>query len=600
MYTKSSAALCVLALALSACSGGQGFGPAAVPASPSNAASQRSSLASQGVRGDTKLEVRLAIPHKKRRTHYVSPSTQSFQIKEGKTVLGTFDTMPTSKGCLQQDGMTVCSFSMGAIPGAKQPFSVATYDGTHATGSLLSETSMLQTIVASKANAISLTLNGVPAAIALQLSNANPTQDTPASLTLTVTATDADSNVIIGPGGYAHSIAINDSDTSGATKLSATTVTSPSNNVLTITYNGDPVTATFTGSATGVTNATATLVSVKPHSQDVGGVWAAIPGTGSVSYYNGTASPSLTLSSTALTTATAVAVDDTGRVIAGDANGNINVWPIDASGTATPAQSITGAGNITALAWDPVNGRIIYAAQNSSSFCVVAANASGAASGVSTCYSAPTYLLASTVSGLAVNPNNGTLYVANATPVGSGNGSGDCPLSGPNEGTQSCANVLTFTLGSNGAYNYASFMNLQDCTNPQWRNEGQLAFDPTHSNGDGTVGVLWIADPTPNQDTVYGVAADSAGCNITVAGYFTGDGASLVAPLSVAWDGGTGVWVGDQSTTFLQHWTNVYASPTLPTGNSFYLGPNDGNASPTNIAVFNVVAPAAKHRTSKR
>jgi len=286
-------------------------------------------------------------------------------------------------------------------------------------------------------------------------------------------------------------------------------------------------------------------------------------------------------------------------VIAGDASGNIAVWPINANGNTPPAESITSAGNISALAWDPINGRIIYAAQNSSSFCVAAANASGAASGISTCYSAPTYLLATTVSGLAVNPNNGTLYVANAVPPGSGGGSGDCPLSGPNAGTQSCANVLIFTLGSNGAYNYAGFMNLQDCTSPEWTTDGQLAFDPTHSNGDGSVGVLWIADPTANQDAVYGVTANSAGCNISIAGHFSGDGASLVNPLSVAWDGSDGVWVGDQSTTFLQHWTNVYDAPTLPTGNSFYLGPNDGNASPTDIAVFNVLAPAARHRLKR-
>lgn len=564
---------------LGACSGGSHS--ELVPAAPVTDRAQ-----AQTAKG-AKLELTLRIPRRSKRSHYISRSTQSIAIKERGTTLGTFNTTPTSKGCVGSGTSTVCRFATGAIPGKNEAVTVDTYDGGGGSGNLLSEATVVTTIAANKANAISLTLNGVPASLSLHLSNANPTQGTPATLTLTVTAKDADGNVIIGPGNFAHAISLVSNAHAVAT-LSASSVTSPAADVVTVHYTGAVGNATFTASATGVTNATATLESVKPHSSYVGGVWAAIPAAGTVPYYHDSASPSLGLSGGGLTTATAVAVDDVGGVIAGDASGHIERWPINATGSATPTQSLTGAGNVTALAWDAKNQRIIYAAQSAGSFCVVGANASGAVSGSQTCYTSAHYLLDTTVAGLAVDPNTGTLWVANAAPISSGGGSGDCPIAG--SGGHSCVNLLVFTLSANGSYNFSGFVDLQDCTGPYWYNIAQIAFDPSHVNGDYTKGVLWIADATPGQDVVYGIGSNSLGCNIPNTYSFNGDGSNLAQPYSLAWDGSDGVWVGDQSTTFLQHWTNIYDSPALATGGSYYLGSSDANKSPTSIAVFNVYA----------
>lgn len=587
MHARRLIAATALASFLAACSGAQGGGNASLPSL--NAPIPSAKDASAGAKRDASLEVALRIPRKSKHAHYISPSTQSIKIAESGVVIGTFNTTPTTKGCLQQNGTTVCTYSMLASPG-KKAFTVTTYDGAGAGGNVLSTATLVKTIVANKANSLSLTLNGMPSALTLDLDVINPTQGTPSTLHLTVNATDADGNTIVGPGGYARTIALSDSDKSGATQLGATTVSSPSSNVVSVAYNGAAVAATFTASATGVQNVSVSMQSVKPHSVYVGGVWAAIPALGAIPYYNGSATASLALNSSTLTTATAVAVDDTGRVIAGNAGGNIEVWPINASGTAVPAQTITGAGNVTALAWDAINGRIIFASSGASSFGVVNANASGAASGITTYYNSPSYPLSTTVAGLAVDPNNGTLYVANATPIGSGGGSGDCP-----EGTggQSCVSVLVFSLGSNGAYNFQGFVDLQDCTGPSWWNVGQIAFDPSHMNGDGSIGNLWLADLTPGNDVVLAIGSTSTGCTVPNQYSFSGDGANLAQPASLAWDGNGGVWVGDQATTFMQHWTNVYTTPAVAAGGSYYLGTGDGGKSPTGIASFSVYLPPA-------
>lgn len=587
MNVRRTLAFFAAASVLGACSGGSHS--AFVPSAPGGSiiADRTQSQEPQKVRGTAKLELRLEIPRRSKRARYISPSTHSISIKERGTTLGTFNTTPTSKGCVGSGTGTVCRFSTLAAPGTNETITVDTYDGGGASGNLLSEAAVVKTIAASKANSIGLTLNGVPASLILHLSNANPTQGTSATLTLTVTAKDADGNVIIGPGNFAHAISLLDNATAVAT-LSASSVISPSSASVSVHYTGAVGNATFTASASGVTNATATLVSVKPHSSYVGGVWAAIPGAAGVPYYHASATSSFGLSGGGMTAATAVAVDDVGGVIAGDASGRIERWPINAKDSQTPTQSLTGAGNVTALAWDAKHQRIIYAAQSSGSFCVVNANASGVVGGVQTCYTSAHYLLDTTVSGLAVDPNTGTLWVANATPVASGGGSGGCPLT--SSGAQSCVSLLIFSLQSNGTYNFSGFVDLYDCTGPYWNNVGQIAFDPSHVNGDYSKGVLWIADATPGNDVVYGIGSNSLGCTLPNTYSFDGDGSNLAQPYSLAWDGSDGVWVGDQATTFLQHWTDLYDSPALATGGSYYLGSADGNKSPTSIAVFSVYA----------
>jgi hypothetical protein len=596
MKMKDWIAVLASASALAAC-GAHATAPGPLPAAP--AMPSAAGVPDVAARKATALLVlSLEIPRRNRGgTHvdYISAGTQSIKIDEGKATIGAFNTTPTTKGCLQQSGSTLCTYHMGAISGKKQLFIFSTYDAPNQSGHLLSTGTVRKTIAASKQNTLKVTLNGVPAALSLVLSNSNPTQGAAVGLTLTVNATDADGNTIISPGNYANSISLADSNTSVAT-LSATTVTSPSSNVVDVTCTCAAGSATFTASAKGVTNATATLTSVKPHSEYVGGVWAAVPGFGSIPYFDNAATPSVVLNGGGLTSATAVAVDDQGGVIAGDANGNIEHWPINAINGATPMQSLTGAGNVSALTWDPINERVIYAAENTASFCVVSSGADGALGGGNqTCYSAPSYPLASTVSGLAVDQRTGNLYVANATAVtGAAAAGGYCPQG---VGGNVCISVLVFTP-SGTSYNFDHYLDLESPLSGNEFNIGQIAFDPTHVNADGSTGVLWTTDQTPNNDIVRGVSSSSTGGNIPYVYTLTGDGANLVTPATVAWDGSGGLWAGDRTTTWLQHWTNVYTTYAT-VSNAYYLGAHDGNASPTQIAVFNVYTPPALRHTHR-
>lgn len=597
MLNKRILASALLASMLGACSASHtnGFVPSAQ--APQGMDSASTDALVTGRAGTALLELAVKIPRKRKtRADYISAATQSIEIKEGKTIIGKFNTTPTTKGCVQQSGSTVCTYKMGAIPGKKQKFAVYTYDSQNQGGNVLSTGTLRQTIAASKVNTLRITLNGVEAALTAVLSNSSPTQGSPVSLTLTINATDADGNTIVAPGKYANVITLQDSNTAVAT-LSTSTVTSPSNNVVGVTCTCAVGSATFTASAKGVKNVTATLTSVKPHSQYVGGVWAAVAGYGSIPYFANSATPSFGLNGGGLTSATAVAVDDVGGVIGGDASGNIEHWPINATGSATPSQSLTGAGNVSAITWDPMNQRIIYAATGSSSFCVVASGSSGAlGSGNQSCYSSPSYPLATTVSGLAVDQRTGDLYVANATAVtGAANPGGYCPQG---VGGNVCISVLVFTP-SGTSYNFDHYLDLESPLSGDQFDLGQIAFDATHVNSDGSTGVLWTTDQTSGNDEVRGVSSSSSGANIPVVYTLTGDGANLVTPQSLAWDGSTGLWIGDKSTTWMQYWTNIYSDPSGPSS-SYFVGAHDGNVSPAQIAVFSPYTAPALRRTHAR
>ena len=135
------------------------------------------------------------------------------------------------------------------------------YDATNGTGNLLSTGSLTQTIVANTANTVNVTFNGVVASLSIGL-GASGTAGTSASIPVMVNALDADGNTIVGPGVYVNAsdtpltIALSDSDSSGATALSTTSVTQPTSGI-TISYTGLAIVpATISASATGITTNT--------------------------------------------------------------------------------------------------------------------------------------------------------------------------------------------------------------------------------------------------------------------------------------------------------------------------------------------------------
>jgi hypothetical protein len=237
----------------SACSGSGVPAGGALPAS-SNADSARAVAA----RKNARVEVRLQIPKRKKRAHYVSPSTQSISIAEGSTTLGTFNTTATSPKCKANNGGTICTFKIGVMPGGNRSFTVRTFDQPAGAGTLLSTGSVNQKIVAGL-NIIPITLSGVVASIAVSVQNPSSTVGTKATDAVTVMAQDADGNTIVGPGNYSVPITLTNSDASGVTTLSTTTVPGPGTRIF-LNYTG----ANFSNATIGATASGVPSTSVTP------------------------------------------------------------------------------------------------------------------------------------------------------------------------------------------------------------------------------------------------------------------------------------------------------------------------------------------------
>ncbi len=255
MLRHSVCSLAVL-VALSACSGGGSAVSSlpSVPASPGTASSlQRITLS---VKIPAAASGTATANH--RRPLYVSTATQSAVIAVNGGTPVIVNLAANSANCVAVAGGRTCSASVSAPVGV-DTFAESLFASTDGSGTALSRNTTTATIVAGKANVVSLTLDGVVAGITLTLANASPTVGTASTIGLTVSALDASGATIIGNDPFANPIALTDSDTSKVTTLSASTVNTPAD-VVTVAYTGATLaSATFTATATGVAAATATL-----------------------------------------------------------------------------------------------------------------------------------------------------------------------------------------------------------------------------------------------------------------------------------------------------------------------------------------------------
>lgn len=211
--------------------------------------------------GDFRIVIRVpkapGNPHHLRGSRYISPSMQSLTVSIDDGTPIAFGITPTSPGCAFQNGNPPLTCTVTLSVGAgNHTASVNTYDGANGTGNLLSTNSTVPlAISAGQTNTLNITLNGMLASIQLLLTDPNPPLGTPANIALSVNGYDADANLIVGPGMYENGpITISDSDNSGATQLSTTTVSDPTVPV-SVAYNGNPIpggSATFSASAASI------------------------------------------------------------------------------------------------------------------------------------------------------------------------------------------------------------------------------------------------------------------------------------------------------------------------------------------------------------
>lgn len=182
---------------------------------------------------------------------YVSPDTESMVVETWSGTKQTFNLWPGSPGCTknQSTGELTCTKKI-ALPAGSQTLVVTLYDASKAKGlgAALSTVTTKVKVVAGKTMTLSLVTEGIPASATVLLGNPAAAtvvvpQGTATSVPMSINAYDAKGNLIVPPGNYSTPIACADSDTTGATKLSKTTIKAPDAS-LTLSYDGSKA---FTG-----------------------------------------------------------------------------------------------------------------------------------------------------------------------------------------------------------------------------------------------------------------------------------------------------------------------------------------------------------------
>jgi len=141
----------------------------------------------------------------------------------------------TAAGCTTSGSTIGCTISVGAVVGS-DTFTITAYAQPNGAGAALSSGSTTLTITQGGPNTGALVLGGIPASVAVSVTNGNNLIPGGYATTLpvAVTAKDASGATIIGT--YANPITLTDADTSGTiTTVSPTSITS-SSTAVTFTY----------------------------------------------------------------------------------------------------------------------------------------------------------------------------------------------------------------------------------------------------------------------------------------------------------------------------------------------------------------------------
>ena len=351
------------------------------------------------------------------RTHgpkpnYVSPNTESLAIQlasvNGNGVSGVnptiMNTVPKAHDCKAAAHGIVCTATAKGSPGS-DVFNATTYDGTSATGSVLSAGTVKATIGSGGGNVgisndLSLTLEGIIASLKLALSPKNAKRGIRTTATVTLDAYDASGAQIIGPSDYTQPVSLAiQGDTDHAFSLhdphgsgESLTITKPTTHI-TLTYDGNkqasPITLAANVSGSGGSSASAgfDLLGKQPP-PPVGTIYALNFGSGSgagatVTEYdgkaNGNAAPERTLTLDKKLFAVSLALDSNGNLYVGyfdstngasfgkpDSANEIAVYAPGASGNDAPTTVITHTANTTIypifMTFDPSGRLVTYGA----------------------------------------------------------------------------------------------------------------------------------------------------------------------------------------------------------------------------------------------
>jgi hypothetical protein len=338
------------------------------------------------------VKVTVTVPPRKRGAilpNYVSVNTQSLVIQlssvNGQPISGvspkTIDTIARARGCKLVSGATVCTATALGAPG-RDVFSVTTYAGVNANGSVLSVGSVEATIKSGGDgvtidNRLSLTLCGVIAALKLSVLPNSGKRGDPMEASVELAAFDASGAQIVGPSDFDSPIALAiQGDSRRAFLLlaqrksgSSLSIAKPTSSIA-LKYNGDAQATSVTLAASvdgpGSIGASAnfTLRGKQPP-PPVGTIYALNLGSNdgkaaTVTEYDGKtkgdAAPVRTLSLDAKLYARSIGVDSSGNLYVGyfdnaygfspsdgtpDKGNEIAIYPPNASGHAQPSAVLT-------------------------------------------------------------------------------------------------------------------------------------------------------------------------------------------------------------------------------------------------------------------
>jgi sugar lactone lactonase YvrE len=223
-------AIALVSLVVSACGGG-GTGASPGPIAPGSGSSSQGNAV-------------LLIPARTtssdaRRPAFVSPSASSVAIAVNGGTPTVADISPTSPLCTTGSGGRTCSVPFTAING-NDTIAFTLYDAANATGNVLGTGSSMAT-VAGAPFSVTVAIGGTVAKVVLTAATSALVLGSSTTVPITINAQDSDGNTIIGSAPFASPVTLTDSDTSGATTLSTTSVTAPGQTI-TLTYNGGAVT----------------------------------------------------------------------------------------------------------------------------------------------------------------------------------------------------------------------------------------------------------------------------------------------------------------------------------------------------------------------
>ena len=240
----------IVALAVAACSGGASYRPgdSALPIAQSdNGMPEANSVAMSARDAVTKGTATFNIvvpahPPTDKHPDYISPATKGVSIEvtsAGVKPQTTFFILDAAKSYCSGGTTTAplrCSVKVSA-PAGDDTFLLRTFAKTTATGPVLATGRVVHRIKAGVDSTINLTTYGVVTYLQIALENSFPPTGKVNNLRVFVTAADPWGYQIIGS--YLNPITMIDNDTSGNSKLSATSLASSADATgLTLAYNG--------------------------------------------------------------------------------------------------------------------------------------------------------------------------------------------------------------------------------------------------------------------------------------------------------------------------------------------------------------------------